>query len=134
MKTRRDFLKISLALGAGLGAINLTPAVAGNTSFAGIIYTRENPGKWAKKVGSHLPVVTLNGNKVTVETKHGMSEKHYIVRHTLVSADGEVLGENTFRPSDEAAISVFEVSGKHPVIYATSFCNKHDLWLAEFSV
>jgi len=26
---------------------------------AGIIYTRENPGKWAKKVGSHAPKVNV---------------------------------------------------------------------------
>ncbi len=135
MKNRRDFMKTSLAITAGVVATNITPAFANKPSFTkGVIYTKDNPGKWAKKVGGHLPIVTVDGKKVTIETKHGMSEKHYIVRHTLVSGNGEVLGERTFYPSDEKALSVFKIEVEHSVLYATSFCNKHDLWVAEFSV
>jgi superoxide reductase len=135
MKNRRDFLKTSLAISAGVVATNITPAFASTTAFPnGIIYTKDNPGKWAKKVGAHLPIVTVDGKQVTIETKHGMSEKHYIVRHTIVSGNGEVLGEKTFYPTDENALSVLKLEEKHSVLYATSFCNKHDLWVAEFSV
>ncbi len=134
MNNRRNFLKTSLVVATGVAVAKSVPAFAKQGFASGIVYTKENPGKWAKKVGSHLPVVTLNGGKVTVETMHGMSDKHYIVRHTIVSADGEVLGENTFSPTDKKAISVFEVKGNHSQLYATSFCNKHDFWLAEFSV
>ncbi len=135
MENRRDFMKASLIITAGVFATNISPTFANEHSFAkGVVYTKDSPGKWAQKVAGHLPVVTVDGKKVAIETKHGMSEKHYIVRHTLVSGTGEVLGEKTFYPSDEKALSVFEVSGKHAFLYATSFCNKHDLWVAEIMV
>ncbi len=135
MQNRRDFLKSSLLVSAGIFAASIVPAFGSSTVFPkGIIYTKDNPGRWAKKVGSHSPIVTVKGKQVTIETKHGMSEKHYIVKHTLVSGDGKVLGEKTFYPTDKKPVSVFELEGKHSVLYATSFCNKHDLWVTEFSV
>ncbi len=135
MKNRRDFIKASLAITAGIVATNIPTAFANNHSFMkGVIYTKDNPGKWAKKISGHLPIFTVDGKKITIETKHGMSAKHYIVRHTLVTGNGEVLGEKTFYPSDEKALSVFKIVGEHSVLYATSFCNKHDLWVAEFTV
>ena len=63
---------------------------------------------WAKKVGGHAPKVTVNGNKIKVETDHGMSSKHYIVRHTIVTLKGEVLAEKTFSPDDEAISELFK--------------------------
>jgi len=135
MTKRRDFIKASVAMTAGAIATRVAPAAAGGASFPpGIIYTKDQPGKWAKKVGSHAPIVSVDGGKVTVKTKHGMSEKHYIVRHTLVSADGEVLGDKTFHPSDDEALSEYEVKPGTGTLYATSFCNKHDFWVTEFSV
>jgi len=136
INNRRSFLK-----GALSAAAVATIASAGNVfasshnSMAGIVYTKENPGKWAKKVGSHLPGITIDGDKVTVDTNHGMSKKHFIVRHTLVSKDGETLGEKTFTPDDEEAVSSYTLpAGYKGKLYATSFCNKHDFWLAETKV
>lgn len=135
MKNRRDFLKSGLAVSGAVLATKIVPAFAADSQFPkGIIYTKDNPGRWAKKVASHSPMVTIQGNQVTIETRHGMSEKHYIVKHTLVSGDGKVLGERTFYPSDKSAVSVFKIEGKHRVLYATSFCNKHDLWVTEFTM
>ncbi len=134
---RRDFLKASLL---GLGSMAL---VKGGEVFAGgkkksckvdtftnIIYTQNNPGKWAKKVGSHAPVITVKGDKVVVETKHLMSEKHFIVRHTLVLEDGTVLGAKTFTPKDKPVSEYTLPKGYKGKIYATSFCNLHDFWLS----
>jgi len=142
MSNRRTFLKTSLAVAAGLAVSRISPVWADSTSLPkGIVYTRENPGKWAKKVKGHIPNVKVEGNKVTVTTTHGMADEHYIVRHTLVSKNGDVLGEKTFKPTDAEAKSVFElteVTSKYAwdttTLYATSFCNKHDLWVAEFEV
>ena len=135
MTNRRNFLKASLAVSAGVVATHITPAFAGTTDFPkGIIYTKDNPGRWENKAGSHSPEVMVAGNQVTIETKHGMSETHYIVKHTVVSKKGKVLGEKVFYPTDKKAVSVFTIEGKHSVLYATSFCNKHDLWVSEFSV
>ena len=65
MSNRRDFLKTSLGVAAGVSVANIGIVSAGTTMLPpGLIYTKENPGKWDKKVKSHLPMVTLEGNKV----------------------------------------------------------------------
>ncbi len=142
MSNRRNFLKAGLAVGvtSALSACITTESkTASNTASLpnfpkGIIYTKENPGKWAKKVGGHLPEVKVEANKITVKTNHGMSKMHYIVRHTIVNSEGEVLAENTFFPDDDEPISVFELSVTDETLFATSFCNKHDFWLTPFKV
>ncbi len=144
MSNRRTFLKSSLAVAAGFAVSHISPVSAGSTCSypkGGIVYTKQNPGKWSGKIKGHMPNVTVDGNKVTITTTHGMSDAHYIVRHTLVSKCGKVLGEKTFYPSDAKAKSVFELpdtSSKYAwnttTLYATSFCNKHDLWVTEFEV
>lgn len=140
MSNRRTFLKTTIAVAAGLVVNRVSPVLAEPTSLPkGIVYTSENPGKWSKKVKGHIPNVKIDGNKVIITTIHGMTDEHYIVRHTLVSKNGDVLGEKTFNPSDTEAKSVFElpdVISKYvwdsTTLYATSFCNQHDLWVTEF--
>lgn len=129
MTTRREFIKGSLATAAVLSVA--TPTIAsGATIPNGIVFTADNPGKWAKKVGGHLPKIMVSGNKVTVSTKHGMSAAHYIVRHTLVLENGEMLGAQVFQPTAEKAESSYELpAGYKGKIYATSYCNLHDLWM-----
>ena len=135
MQKRRDFLKTSLVASAGLVAATVLPASAAEDSKANIFaYTKEHQGRWEGKTGSHAPVITIEGNKVTMETKHGMSEAHYIVKHSLRDASGTVLGEQVFFPQDKKAISTYVVEGKHTELYALSFCNIHDLWVTKFSV
>ncbi len=136
MKQRRQFIKTTLLVAGGVALS--APALAKGTKskeFKGIIYTEKDQGMWEGKAGSHAPVVSVEGNKVTLLTKHGMSEKHYIVRHTLVSDKGEVLGFKTFYPSDEKAESSYTLPENFKgVLYATSFCNKHDFWVTRFEV
>jgi len=136
MNNRRDFLKGSLLMAAGMVIGRAANAFGSSGKFpAGIIYSEENPGKWAKKVGSHAPKAKVEGSKVTITTEHPMSEKHYIVRHTLVSSDGKVIGSKTFYPSDKKAVSTYELQPEHgPMFCATSFCNLHDFWVTEFIV
>ena len=135
MSNRRNFLKISLIAAAGLTSSRVfaTPG-EGHDLPDNIIYSEDKPGRWPKKAGSHLPEVTAEGRKAPIKTDHGMSELHYIVRHTLVAESGDVLGEKTFFPTDEEAISAFEVPEGYSRLYATSFCNKHDLWINEFNI
>jgi superoxide reductase len=136
MKNRRDFLKSSAVVSTGLIAATAIPAIAKENSVKNIFaYSAAEPGRWEGKAGSHAPVVTVDGNSVTVETKHGMAEMHYIVKHTIVTASGEVLGEQVFFPKqDKKAISTYEIKKKHEKLYALSFCNLHDLWVSEFRV
>ncbi len=136
MEDRREFLKKSVLVATGLVVGSAGKALAdGGALPKGIVYTTEQPGKWAQKAGSHAPKVEVDGLKVTITTEHPMTEKHYIVKHTLVTIEGEVLGEKTFYPSDAKAVSTYELDPYHsPKLYATSFCNLHDLWVTEFEV
>ena len=136
MNERRDFLKASVALAAGMAVSGASKAIAGSGSYpAGSIYTAENPGQWAKKVGGHAPVVTKDGYKITITTNHSMSDIHYIVRHTLIAEDGTVIGAQGFSPDDEKPVSTYDFSGNTGTkVYATSFCNLHDFWLTEFKL
>jgi superoxide reductase len=135
MNSRRNFLKTTIATSAGFAVATVASVQAASGSYPeGIIYSADNPGKWDKKIDSHAPNVEVNGNKVTIITDHGMTDKHYIVRHTLVTPEGDILGEKTFSPNDEEAVSHFELTSGHKKLIATSFCNKHDLWITEVSV
>jgi len=135
MSSRREFIKGSVVAASLLTLGKVLPAKASAKTLNGVIYTKDNPGKWGKKVGSHLPSITVENSKVTLETKHPMSEKHYIVRHTLVLEDGTVAGAKTFYPDTKNAVSIFDLpAGYKGKIYGTSFCNLHDFWLNEAMV
>ncbi len=132
MTDRRNFLKGGLAAASVLAVGSVNLANATTAPYTNVVYTAANPGKWDKKVGSHLPAITVAGNKVTLFTKHGMAAKHYIVRHTLVLEDGTVVGAKVFSGSDAEASSSYELpAGFKGKIYGTSFCNLHDFWVNE---
>ncbi|MBN2637803.1 MAG: hypothetical protein JXR65_01800 [Bacteroidales bacterium] len=138
MNNRRNFLKSGVLLATGMAVsapLLAKPKKGRDPKFSGVIYTDEDTGMWAGKQDHHVPVVTVEGNSITLFTDHPMSEVHYIVRHTLVDKSGKVLGSKTFYPTDEKAVSRFTVPSEyHGKLYATSFCNKHDFWLKEFVV
>jgi len=100
----------------------------------GIIYSEKEQGLWDGKAGSHAPVISVDGRKVSVETKHGMDPDHFIVRHTLVLQDGSLLGGKTFKPGDTAKSEYELPEGYKGKISATSYCNMHDLWLSEAEI
>jgi superoxide reductase len=133
--TRRVFLGGSFAAVSTIALKGAKTARASVQPFAGIIYTKENPGKWKEKVGSHAPQISVEGRQVTITTPHPMSQGHFIVRHTLILKDGSVAGEKTFFPvKDTKPVSTFELpEGYKSSFYATSFCNLHDLWVTEGS-
>jgi len=135
MTDRRDFLKGGIVAASALvvGSVNFANAAA--VPYTNVVYTAANPGKWDKKVGSHLPSITVEGSKVTLFTKHGMAKKHFIVRHTLVLEDGTVVGGKVFSGSDAEAKSTFELpAGYKGKIFGTSLCNLHDFWVNEATV
>jgi superoxide reductase len=137
MADRRDFIKIGLGVASGVAlgqAYTIATSESSSSLPSNIVYTADEPGQWAQKVGGHLPQVNIQGKTVTITTDHAMTKNHYIVRHTLVSEDGTVIGGKVFQPEDEA-VSKFELPDGHgSKFYATSFCNKHDLWVAEVMV
>jgi superoxide reductase len=135
MSRRRDFLKGSMAL-TGAAVLGSAAFAQGSAKFpAGLIYTKEAPGRWAGKEGSHAPKVTLEGAVIKITTAHTMSQKHYIVKHTLLKPDGTFIGEKTFAPTDAAAESTYTLpDGFKGTVWAASFCNIHDLWVTEFKI
>lgn len=140
---RRDFMKIVLA---GVGGLTMLDLLKVKEAFAflpenlppylkAIIYTKDNEGIWKGKAASHAPIIEVEGDKVTVLTKHVMTEPHYIVRHTLIDEKGNIIGSKVFTPKDPEARSTYQLpQGYKGKIYATSFCNLHDLWISEYTV
>jgi len=146
MNSRRDFLKCAgVALPAGAAGLFLptgSQTAAAEVDLVGnivgklptnIVFSQTHEGVWKGKSGSHVPRVAVHGDKGSIITKHGMSPAHYIVRHTLISSEGEVIFGHTFAYDDKEAASEFEGAQikRGQTYYALSFCNKHDLWLAE---
>ena len=138
MKNRREFIRKGALLSSAIFVsvpLLAKPKKSKKLSFPGVVFTEESQGKWEGKDGSHVPIVVVSENKVSLLTAHGMSESHYIVRHTLVDEAGTMIGAKTFSSTDRKAESIFELpTGFSGKLFATSYCNKHDLWLKEFSV
>ena len=153
MNERRNFLKLVAAGPAGALLLPLFANGGKNTLAAdvescadvtgrlpeNVIYTEARQGAWKGKAGGHLPQVEAKkGDGVItldVVTEHGMSEEHYIVRHTLVNGLGEVLGAKTFHWDDDPE-STHEIKlpagcDKSKQLFVMSYCNLHDLWLVQ---
>ena len=152
MNERRSFLKMLAAGPAGALLVPLFAQTGSNTLAAdtesvanimgrlpqNVIFTDKSQGVWKGKAGSHVPVINVEKAggviKLNLQTKHAMSEKHYIVRHTVVNGLGEVLGAKTFHWKDEP-VSTHEIKipsggAKAGELFVMSYCNLHDLWLA----
>lgn len=133
MNSRRNFMKKTVAVSAVALTAATIPAMAKANTHANIFaYSKENPGRWEGKAGSHAPVITVKNGLITIETKHGMAPAHYIVKHTLLTADGTVIGEKVFKGTDKKAISSYKVIGDSQEYFALSFCNLHDQWVTKF--
>lgn len=133
---RRDFVRLGLA-GAGLMTLNATPLLA-ETKLAqpigagGLFYTKENAGRWASKVATHLPTVEIEKSTIKVTTAHEMNGfEHYIVKHVLLDKNYQFLDEHFFNPIvDKTAVSTFTLPNYSGTLHVLSLCNKHDLWQA----
>ncbi len=131
---RRNFIKTSATVAATATVVGAGNVFASTSSTSGIVYSASDQGKWKGKDGSHAPTIHVGGSNVHVMTKHGMSAEHYIVRQTLVGADGTVLGSQTFSPTDKPTSTFTLPEGYTGKLTATSFCNLHDLWITETTV
>lgn len=140
---RRSFIRIGMA-GAATGIIAPEIVLAGpmgskisqNTMAGGVYYTKDSPGRWAQKAGSHSPIMEQTDSGIKVVTGHPMQQgKHWIIKHVLMDSDFNFISENIFNPGkDKAAISTFTLNGQTGAIYALSVCNLHDSWLSVLEV
>ncbi|MBL4762819.1 MAG: twin-arginine translocation signal domain-containing protein [Gammaproteobacteria bacterium] len=132
---RRSFIRLS-ALGVAAGIIAPRSVLASAANMAGgVYYTKDAPGRWSKKVGGHLPIISIAkaSSLATIEvvTAHGMTGyEHYIVKHMVLNDHFEFMAEKMFDPmKDKAPISQFELGHYSGRIHVLSVCNKHDTWL-----
>lgn len=140
---RRSFIRIGM-VGAATGIIapNIVLAsssankISKNKMAGGLYYTKDSPGRWAKKAGSHSPLLIKTDSGLQVVTSHPMKQnKHWIVKHILLNEDFKFIDEHMFDPKkDKAAISMFSLPEKSNVVYALSVCNKHDSWLSVLEI
>lgn len=88
------------------------------------------PGSIDAAVEKHVPVVTVDGNTVTIEVgsvTHPMLPEHYIQWIQLQTDAGAY--RKCLKPG-EAPKAVFILSGEKPVA-AFEYCNLHGLWKKE---
>jgi len=139
---RRSFIRISMA-GAATGIIvpeiviaDAMGKISNNKMAGGLYYTKESPGRWRKKAGSHSPILEKTDKGLRVVTGHPMQpNKHWIIKHVVLDKDFNFIAENIFNPEkDKAAISTFELSDQKGAVYALSVCNLHDSWLSMIEV
>ena len=139
---RRSFIRIGV-VGAATGIIAPATVLAGpagikisNNMAGGVFYTKESPGRWEKKAGSHSPIIEKVDAGVRVVTGHPMKPNdHWIIKHVLLDSDFKFISENIFDPAkDKAAISNFNLSGQTGAVYALSVCNLHDSWLTMLEI
>jgi superoxide reductase len=140
---RRSFIRIGMA-GTATGIIapqivlasSMGGKISGNSMAGGVYYTKESPGRWAKKAGSHSPIVEKTDNGAQVVTGHPMKQgDHWIIKHVLLDSNFNFISENIFDPEKEkAAVSNFSLNGQSGVVYALSVCNLHDSWLSMLEI
>jgi superoxide reductase len=126
---RRSFVTTALA---GAAAAVTLPRIAQadqNNDWTNVVFTESDPGHWKDVEKLHVPVVKIDGRKMTVTTPHPMSEAHYIVSHTVVLEGGKFLDRKTFNWKDKPTSEHTLPEGYKGRVTVTSTCNLHDWWV-----
>ena len=88
------------------------------------------PGSVDAASEKHVPVISVEGNKVTVtvgEVAHPMAEEHFIEWIALETAEGNQRKE--LKPGQKPE-AVFMMTESDKVVAAYAYCNRHGLWKA----
>ncbi len=89
------------------------------------------PGTSDGAVEKHVPVYTVDGNKVTVtvgSVEHPMAAEHYIEWIALETAKGAQ--RKVLNPGDKPSVD-FLITDDDSVIAVYAYCNLHGLWKSE---
>ena len=79
----------------------------------------------------HVPVISVDGKKVTVkvgEVAHPMLDAHYITWVIIETKEGSQI--KYLKPGDEPQAE-FVLSDSDELVAAYEYCNLHGLWKAE---
>ena len=88
------------------------------------------PGSVDAASEKHVPVISVEGNKVTVtvgEVAHPMAEEDFIEWIALETAEGNQRKE--LKPGQKPE-AVFMMTESDKVVAAYAYCNLHGLWKA----
>lgn len=88
------------------------------------------PGTSDGAVEKHVPVVTIDGNKVSVmvgEAEHPMADVHYIEWIAIETSTG--MQRKTLKPG-ELPKAEFILADGETVVAIYAYCNLHGLWKA----
>ena len=86
------------------------------------------PGTVDAAVEKHVPVVTVDGNKVKVavgEVEHPMLEEHYIGFIAIETEQG--VQRKTLKPGEKPEAE-FALADGDKLVAADEWCNLHGLW------
>jgi len=86
------------------------------------------PGTTDASLEKHVPVISVDGNIVTVavgSVAHPMVPEHYIQWISLQTTQGNQRKE--LKPGD-APVAVFALADGDSVVSAYEYCNLHSLW------
>ena len=89
------------------------------------------PGATDGALEKHVPAVTVDGSKVTVqvgEVEHPMMEEHFIQFIVLETEGG--FQKKTLKPGDKPVAEFNVADGDKPKA-AYEYCNLHGLWVKE---
>lgn len=89
------------------------------------------PGTVDASLEKHVPVITVEGNKVTVKVgavEHPMVEEHYIEWISLETKEGN---QRKVLVPGAAPVAEFMITDTDEVVAAYAYCNIHGLWKAE---
>jgi superoxide reductase len=132
---QRRILAKTAFIGAAMVAVLPRAGRAADVDlFENVVFTEGNPGHWRGVEALHVPVVTVTGGMLMVRTPHPMTKPHFIVSHTVVLADGALLGRKTFTYMDQPVSEHMLSAGYSGKVTITSTCNLHDFWVKVVSV
>jgi superoxide reductase len=131
---RRDLVITALTGTAATVTLPRLAEAASPDAWTNVLFTEDNLGHWKGMQERHVPVVQVNGDKITVRTPHPMSEPHYIVSHTVVLADGRFINRKTFNWKDQP-VSEHSLPAEYKgSVTVTSTCNLHDIWITTVKI
>jgi superoxide reductase len=126
---RRDLVITAVTGTAATVTLPRRAEAAAPDGWTNVIFTENNLGHWKGMQERHVPVVQVNGDKISIRTPHPMSEAHYIVSHSVVLADGTFIDRKTFSWKDQPVSEHSLPAGYKGSVTVTSTCNVHDLWI-----
>ncbi len=94
----------------------------------GEVMTELTPNTSDGAIEKHVPIITMNGNKVNVtvgSVTHPMLENHYIEWIILETTEGFI--KKDLKPDDTPSVT-FTLNEDEEVISAYAYCNLHSLW------